>query len=85
MFPIFSKFISTHCTLGTCYFHIYKYNSDDYSFHKPLRNGPIKSFGDPVPYTDDDRNEHYRLGEDLDEKYMPSKLGIKHWYHKHLY
>ena len=74
MFPIFLKFISTHCTLRTYYFHVYKCDSDDCSFHKPLRNGPIESFGDPVPYTDDDGKEHYRLGEDPDEKYMPSKL-----------
>ena len=74
MFPIFSKFISTHCKLRTYYFHVYKRDSYDCSSHKPLRNGPIESFGNPVPYTDDDGKEHYCLGEDPDEKYMPSKL-----------
>ena len=74
MFPLFLKFISMHCTLQTHYFHAYKCNSDDCSFHMPLWNNLLNHFGDLVPYTDENGKEHYHLGEDPDEKYMPSKL-----------
>ena len=74
MFPLFLKFINMHCTLQMHYFHAYKCNSDDCSFHMPLWNNPLNHFGDLVPYTDENGKEHYHLGEDPDEKYMPSKL-----------
>ena len=38
--------------------------------------GKIESFGDPIPHNHDEGNGHYHLGEDPEEKFIPSKLEI---------
>lgn len=73
-YSIFSKFLSTHCTKRTYHFCIFKCESNDCLFHRPIHSDPIEMFGDPVPYQDDDNTEHYPLGENPEQKYMPSKL-----------
>ena len=44
-------------------------------FHFPVKGKEkIESFGDPIPYNDDEGNKHYHQGEDPEEKCIPSKL-----------
>ena len=64
LYPNFSNFLNTHYTSRTYYFPIFKCESDYCKFYLPLRDGPIEKFGDPVPYQDDNGNEHYCLGDD---------------------
>ena len=72
--PNITNFLNTPCTSRTYYFRIFKCESDDCKFHLPVRGGPIEKFGDPVPYQDDNENKHCCLGDDPEERYMPSKL-----------
>ena len=74
LYPNFSNFLNAHYTSRTYYFRIFRCESDDCKFHLPLRDGPMEKFGDPVPYQDDNGNEHDCLGDDPEERYMPSKL-----------
>ena len=44
-------------------------------FHKAMRaNEDIADFPDPVPFEDEEGNQHYKEGTDPEEKYLPSKL-----------
>ena len=74
-FPKFNEFLCTNTTRRTYYFHVFKCSTDDYPFHFPVKGKEkIESFGDPIPYNDDEGNKHYHQGEDPEEKFIPSKL-----------
>ena len=74
-FPKFNKFLHTHTTRHTYYFHIFKCSTDDSHFHFPVRGKEkIESFGHPILHNDDEDNKYYHQGEDPEEKFIPSKL-----------
>ena len=75
-FPKFNEFLRTHTARRTYCFHILKCSTDDCPFHFPVRGmEKIESFGDPILHNDDKGNKLYHQGEDLEEKFIPSKLG----------
>ena len=75
-FKKFEDFLNKHTARTTCYFDIYKCSDTECSYHLPLRGeDPVEVFGDPAPHTEEDGKEHYQLGSDPEEKYMPCKLG----------
>ena len=51
-YPKFKHFLDTHCTLRTYSFHVYKCENLECEYHSCIRGQPIESFGDPVPFTD---------------------------------
>ena len=73
-FAKFKKFYDTHCSQHTYYFHIFKCSSSDCPYHDNLLGEPIETFPDAIPYTDPAGIEHYKVGKDSKEKFMPSKL-----------
>ena len=71
-FKEFGDFLNKHTARRTYYFHVYKCSDIERLYHLPLRGeDPIIVFGYPVPYAYEDGKEHYQLGSDPQEKYMP--------------
>ena len=73
-YPKFKHFLDTHCTLRTYSFHVYKCENLECEYHSCIKGQPIESFGDPVPFTDQEGVEHYKEGQDEEEKFLPSRL-----------
>ena len=72
-FPKLFAFYEKHCVCRAYYFHIFKCIDEECELHGPLISAEIQKLGEPVPVEGEDGVQHYEMGEDSDEKFLPSK------------
>ena len=73
-FPKLWEFYQTHCISRAYYFHVFKCENPQCQWHKlKTVQEEIPLLGEPIPVNAGDGSQHYEIGKDESESFLPSK------------